>query len=275
MMREERFILNPNIPEGDVSLVLIDGRAGESAISNLERRGIKVLKTQKCTPLYEAVSFHPDMFIHHLGGSSMVCAPNAPSKTVEELFSLGFNIIKGRKSITGKYPDDIAYNVARIDNYAVCNTAYTDPVLMECLRNLGVKLIDVKQGYSKCSILIAGRRSIITSDEGVYRTFLPYDFELLKIRPGFIELKGLNYGFIGGAAGLISQKVLAFAGNIKCHPDFDEILKFLCKNGIDIEVLESGKLQDIGTLIPLKEYSLKQSQDCSEHHTPASIPKLF
>jgi hypothetical protein len=236
MVGKERLIKNPNIPGGKVSLALIDGSTRESVVSNLEKLGVRTIKTLKCTMLYEAVSSHPDMFIHHLGGGDIVAAPNAPSKTLEELSGFGFNIIKGHKTITGKYPDDIAYNVARIDNYVVCNTAHTDSVLLEYFRNSGIKLIDVKQGYSKCSTCIAGKGIIITSDEGIYKSLLPYDFEILKICSGFIELKGMDYGFIGGTSGLISDKKLAFAGNIEVHPDFDKILKFLSRNDIEIKI---------------------------------------
>lgn len=252
----ERFIKSPNIPECDISLAMIDGRTRKSVVSGLEKHGIFTIRTQRCEGLYEAVSFHPDMFIHHMGNGDIVAAPNTPSKTLEELSLTGFNIIKGYKSITGKYPDNIAYNVARIDNYAVCNIMHTDKVLLEYFKNISVRLIDVKQGYSKCSICIAGNGIIITSDEGIYRSLIPYDFQLLKIRSGFIELKGLNYGFIGGAAGLISQKELAFAGNVEFHPDFDKIFKFLSMNGIEIKILDDGMLEDIGTIIPLKEYRL-------------------
>jgi hypothetical protein len=77
------------------------------------------------------------------------------------------------------------------------------------------------------------------------------------VRPTlFIELKGLDYGFIGGASGLISPNLLAFAGDITAHPDFDKIEKFLFKNGINIKILDDGPLMDIGTITIIKEYCI-------------------
>lgn len=250
----DRFINSPNLPCSRASLVLVDGRTDKSIIDDIEKLKISVLKTHKCNSLYEAVSFHPDMFIHHLGGRDIVAAPNAPLTTLDDLKFFGFNIIKGEKAVTGKYPGSAAYNVARMGRFAVCNSSFADKVLLSYLYDLGIKIIDVRQGYGKCSICIIGEGIVVTSDEGIYKALLRYDFEVLKISPGFIGLKGFDYGFIGGASGLISQNTLAFAGDASSHPQFDEIVKFTRKHGIEILMLGSGAFSDIGSIIALKEY---------------------
>jgi hypothetical protein len=98
--------------------------------------------------------------------------------------------------------------------------------------------------------------TVITSDDGIYRVLCKYNFDILKIQPGGIELKGLNYGFIGGASGLISKKALAFSGNITLHSDFKKIKNFLDNHNISIKTLDEKSLSDIGTFIPLKEYCI-------------------
>lgn len=252
----ERFITSPNLPENMVSLVLADGRIRESMVSGLESRGVHVVRTEPCPMLYDAISCHPDMYIHHLGGKNIIAAPNAPASVVDRLIELDFNILKGQKSLTSKYPGNIAYNVARMWDYAICNISSSDPVLIDSLVESGVKLINIKQGYAKCSLCIAGYGIVITSDDGIYKILSKYDFQVLKIKPGFIELKGLNYGFIGGAASLISSNTLAFAGNALVHPDFDKIIRFASQNNIDIRMLDDGLLTDLGTIVPLKEYCM-------------------
>jgi len=252
----DSFIKCPNLPINNVSLGLIDGRADNSIISELKCNGIDVITTDSCEDLYDAVAGHPDMFIVHAGGNIIISAPNAPLNTIDKLIENGFHIIKGQKAIMSKYPENIAYNVARIENYAICNVKYTDKVLLKYLYENDIKLIDINQGYAKCSLCIAGRGVIITSDEGVYRTLAKHDFDILKISQGNIELKGLNYGFIGGSSGLISNKTLAFTGDIKKHPDFPKIDKFLGQRGIKIKILGAQKLTDVGTFIPLKEYCI-------------------
>lgn len=254
----DRYVISPNLPKNKVSVVLLDARARKTIVKNLEEMGIRVILTDMCNDLYDAVSYHPDMFIHHLGDNCIVAAPNAPLKLLSVLEGLGFNIIKGQKPIGGKYPGDIAYNVARIDEYAVCSTAHTDKTLLQCLYDRGVKIVDVKQGYSKCSLSIIERGTVITSDEGLYTVLRKHDFNILKISPGSIDLKGLDYGFIGGASGLVSNEIVAFAGNLSLHPDLDKIEKFLSQYGKQVKSLDHKKIMDVGTIIPLKEYCIEE-----------------
>lgn len=251
----ERFIQVPNLPCGKVSMGVIDGRADEIIVSKLNKEGIRVLRTDPCADICGAVSFHPDMFLHHIGGNLIVAPPNAPETTLIKLSYEGFNIIRGEKCISRKYPGDIAYNVARIGNYAVCSVEATDRVLLRYLQETGITIIDVKQGYAKCSICVAGQRACITSDKGIYKALCKYDFDVLLISPGFISLYDLNYGFIGGASGLISDDTIFFSGNIKAHPDFIKIEAFLKKHHKKICSVENCSLTDVGTFIPLKECS--------------------
>lgn len=250
----ERFIKSPNLPRGRVSLGIVDGRVRNSVIESLEEEGVHIIKASRCCELYEAVSCHPDMLMHHLGGKDIIVAPNCPGDLIRELLTHGFNIIKGERFISGKYPLDVAYNVARIGEHAVCNAAYTDSILLSHIESRGVKIINVRQGYAKCSICIVNDTAVITSDEGINKALIEQGLHVLLIRPGSITLEGLDYGFIGGASGYISEDTIAFAGNIKDHPDYSEINEFLLKYGKKIKILDAEKLLDVGTFLPLKEY---------------------
>jgi hypothetical protein len=249
----ENCLKSPNLPAGEVSLCLLDARAGDSIVESLKDMGIGIIRCQRCDELYDAVSCHPDMLFHHLGGNDIVAALNASQETLEELKRHKFHIIKGRYPVSDKYPYCAAYNVARIGDYAICNKKIIDPVLLDCLTSLGIRILDVKQGYCKCSLCIVNANAIITSDEGIYKSLSKYDFDILKINPGSIRLSGLNYGFIGGASGLIDKNTLAFAGKIENHPDCDSMLEFLSKYDVQTKDLGNGALTDIGSLIPLKE----------------------
>lgn len=253
MISVGRFIENPNLPQTKVSLGIIDGRADDIIVSKLKREGIKVLKTEPCPDLYGAVSYHPDMFLHHVGGKIIVAAPNAPENVLRRLADEGFTIVRGDKYISRKYPDDIAYNVARICNCAVCSVRFTDRVLLKYLYEAGVKIIDVKQGYAKCSICIVDSKSVITSDKGIYDALNRHSFDVLLVSPGHISLPDLDYGFIGGASGLISNDIIFFSGDIKAHPDFEKIESFLKKHGKKICSVDDCSLTDLGTFVPLKE----------------------
>lgn len=251
----EDYVKVPNLPQNKISLAIVDGRIPYEMEKNLYDMKIKIIKTKKIKELNPSIAFHPDMMLHHLGKKEIITAPNVDNKVVYELEENGFNVICGKKVLSESYPDDIAYNVARIGNMALCSIKNTDEVLLQELYRRGINIIDTKQGYSKCSISIISEKAIITSDMGIYK-LLREKLDILLIQIGYINLFDMNYGFIGGATGKISDNELAFYGNIETHTDFNEIKSFLLK--YDKMAVNLGKniLMDLGTLIPLKEYSI-------------------
>ncbi|HHW57741.1 MAG TPA: hypothetical protein GXX15_08780 [Clostridia bacterium] len=242
--------MNPFAPEEYAKYVLIDGR--ERKVGNvLHSLGVKVLYTEKCEELYDAISFHPDILVHPLGNKEVVVAPNVSQSFIHKLELIGLKVKKGRTFLKRNYPYDIAYNVARLDNVAFHNLKYTDYILRQSLEEQGVKFLNVKQGYTKCNMAIIDENSFITSDKGIYEVAINNGFDVLLIEPGGIFLKGFDYGFIGGAMGLIGNKKLAVTGVFNAHKNYERIMEFLDKKGIEIIYLTLEQIKDIGSIIPL------------------------
>jgi hypothetical protein len=250
----ESFVQKPNLPENNVSLVLADGRIPEEMLQGFKYMNIRVIRTQRISRVYDAVSYHPDIMLCHAGGNKIVAAPNIPESVALRLLEEGFEVITGIKTVNEAYPYNVPYNAAIFGEYVVCNTEYTDKVLLDNLKNK--KIIDVKQGYSKCSICIVDKNAVITSDKGIYKALVREDIDVLLITPGFIDLYNMDYGFIGGTSGLLSKDIIAFAGNISNHPDFTLIKNFLLKYAKKAINLNNNRLIDLGTIIPLKEYCI-------------------
>ena len=91
--------------------------------------------------------------------------------------------------------------------------------------------------------------AIITSDKGIAKVASENGIDVLEINEGFIKLRNLSYGFIGGATGLVEENLLAVNGDIETHPDADRIKQFCKKHGTELYMLKSGILEDIGTII--------------------------
>jgi len=255
----ERFITEPNLPHGRVSLMVVDGRIALEMEKTLEERDIRLIKTLPVKEVMPEIAYHPDIMMHHLGKERVIVAPNTPEKLVYALENEKFEIIIGNRELKEKYPKDIPYNVARLGKFAICNVKNTDELLLEKLMEEGAQLIDVSQGYSKCSVCVVDSNSIITSDKGIAKKTLEYGIDVLLIDPGNIELKGMDYGFIGGATGFLSHNELAFAGCLEKHPQYSMILNFMLKHEKNSINLYKNTLQDLGTLVPLKEYSILQA----------------
>jgi len=241
---------NPFVPESDVKYVIVDGRE-KVLLTAFSKLKIKVIFTQKCNAVYEAISYHPDIIMHPVGEKTFVLAPNVSRHFINLLKNLNIKVIIGQTYLKRNYPDNIAYNVARIGTFAFHNLKYTDKVLRDYLERENVNFINVKQGYTKCNMAIIDNQSFITSDKGIYDKALLYGLDGLLIEKGDIFLKGFDYGFIGGCVGLIGKNKLVINGDLKKHKEFEKINEFLYKKRIETIFLTIDKLKDIGSIIPL------------------------
>lgn len=246
-----KFIKSSFIPNKKISLALIDNRACEDIIKNLNKLNINIIKSIKCNETYNAISCHPDICVVKLNDNNILVAPNVYDYYYENLTLLGFNVIKGNLPIGSKYPNNIQYNLVILGNKVIHNFKYTDRVLLDYIEKNNMEKINVKQGYCKCSTCIVDENSIITSDEGIYKEVIKHNIDCLLIDKGHIDLFELNYGFIGGCSGLISDDTLVFFGNIENHPNFQEIKSFVSSRNKKILSLKEKKLTDLGSLIPL------------------------
>ncbi len=242
---------NPFIPLDKANIAIIDGRANESIVKSLESLNIQVVKTIKCEELQEGIAYHPDMVIHPINHKMIIVAPNV-FDYYEDIFSRkGIIVKKGEKELCRNYPDDIAYNVGRLNNYAIHNFKYTDEKLKWYLKKEGIELIDVKQGYSKCSLAVIDEESGMTSDKIIFELLSKKGLDILFIESGHISLEGYNYGFIGGCTGSYSKKQVFLTGKLSKHPDSEKILCFFNKRIVEIIYLSDDEIVDLGTIITL------------------------
>lgn len=229
-------------------IAIVDVRADEKTVYALENIGLYVIPTIKIEHLYDTVASHADMQIHYLGKNRFICAPEAFEHYKKQLPEECI-LIKGSKSIGSKYPYDILYNAAVTDGFVICKARYTAIEILSEYEHMGKDILNVSQGYSKCSTAIVAGNAIITADEGIYKNAINNKIDTLKINEGHIELHGMSYGFIGGATGLIDKHMLAVNGDIKNHPDASNIQAFCKQHDTELLSLTNGTLKDIGTII--------------------------
>lgn len=244
-------MVNPFIPLKDADTVIIAGNTNEDIYKNLKNRGVRVIKTIAHKKVHSSINFHPDIVLHPISHDNIIVEPSVFEYYKDAFENTNIKIIKGEKELDCKYPLDIAYNVGRIGRFAVHNFKYTDDVLKYYLQKQGLELINVNQGYTKCSMAIVGQNDIITSDVYMHSILTMKGINCLLINSGYIFLKNQNYGFIGGCTGSISDKEVLLSGNLNKHPNKKEIKSFIYSLNKNVIYLSMEKISDIGTIISL------------------------
>lgn len=239
------------IPLNDARIAIVDGRVDNEIVTNLEKHNITVIKSIECKELDPNIAYHPDMVMHPISYDTLIIAPNVYDYYKENLSPLGIKVIKGETKLENKYPKDIAYNVARLKDVAIHNFRYTDEILKFYFKRQNIELVNIRQGYSKCSLAVIDDISGITSDKYMYKKLIQKGYDLLLIKPGYIKLYGYEYGFVGGTCGNFSKKSILFSGVFNNHPDFKKMVSFIESRNIDIKILSKSSIKDIGTIITL------------------------
>lgn len=246
-------VFTPNLPTEKVSAVVVGG-VDPRVIRSLEAMGIWTLAVGPNRSLPAALCRHADMLVHLLGDGTAIVA-RGEHRLCNALSGFGFSAVYLQKELAPRYPGDVPLNAARVGGRLVCNAEYTAPELLEAARKMELEIIDVRQGYARCSLCIVSENAVITADEGLANTLQKAGLDVLKIIPGCIRLPGYGYGFIGGCCGKLDASTMAFAGDVLTHPDGKKILAFLEACGVKAcNLLEEGeKLLDVGSILPVMQ----------------------
>lgn len=241
--------MNPFVITWKPKFAIVDFRADEKIFETIKKFNIIPIKTIKCDDILEPVCGHPDMVIHPIDNKSIVIAPNVFDYYASIFEYSGIKLIKGGKTLSRNYPNDIAYNVARMRNYAIHNLKYTDEVLKYYLQKSDISFVHVNQGYSKCSTACISNDRAVTSDFMIYTTVRNLGLECLYFNPNNVYLRGYEYGFAGGCMGMLDDKNFLLTGKIADEASKNELYSSIKNEGLDIIEASDGALTDYGTII--------------------------
>lgn len=223
---------------------IVDKRMPIEMIERLSRLG-RVYMSAYIKTDDEAISMHPDIQIHFVDENTAVTPPelyNYYARTLPKTVSL----IKGFLSVGFTYPEVCAYNIARVGRNVICNTKYAEPKIIELYQSMGYRIINVKQGYAKCSICPVSENAFITEDPGIYKSVSSLPEISVKLIPyGSVRLKGYDYGFIGGASGLCGDTVI-FCGNAFKNPNLKKTAE---EAKLKTYMLSDDDLYDYGSIL--------------------------
>lgn len=222
--------------------VIVAENFPEDSAEKLKAYG-EVVRTRANKNLLKGLDTHPDILVHPLPSGELV-VDRDNFEYYKKIFP-DKKILPSHSILSREYPKDVSLNAFTFKNYFIHNLKFTDKVLLDYYKNSAYEMINIKQGYGKCSSLVT-EDFIITSDGGIYeslRDFIP----IYKIKHGEIKLQNFNYGFIGGASGVLGKKIF-FTGDFSHHSFYEEILKIIKKYNYEIEILSDETIEDFGSI---------------------------
>ena len=134
-------------------MIYVSSEADNRLISWLSSCGYAVEEFRTDGIVAGPLSCHPDMFMCKMGVSDD-----------SEIISY---FMQDETRLSSEYPKDIPFNAACTGKYFIHNRKYTAPVLLKRAEELGLEMVDVRQGYAKCSTVIVDEDSVITYDRGL------------------------------------------------------------------------------------------------------------
>lgn len=232
--------------------LIIDERMRDIEKQTLQRLGYELIEIKKSTKIYSEISSHVDIFACKVKNKIIA------EKHVYDILKnklKKYIIIQGNSVIQNVYPKDINYNVCIVGNKAIHNFKYTDSQIVQELKKNNFELINVKQGYSNCSIAVIDENSIILNDKGLYNSlkdsglnilFLDYmpDIKLLNEKGNYSEMNG----FIGGAIARIDDNIVVF-GDLNKVDNKSYTRKFIEKKNLNIIDFSGLDVIDYGGII--------------------------
>ena len=228
--------------------IVIANRLSAEATEYLERKNIRVLTFPENINVDKRVAYHADLSFFFDGMDTLFIAKEF-SAFEDELKQYVSNVVVLNKKLSEKYPGDVLLNCVCVGKNLICNTDTVYQEIVGKMKTSGYNIINVKQGYTKCSVVPVSESALITDDESIFSECRNHGLDVLKVQKGSVYLEGFDYGFIGGTCGLVDNELI-FNGDITSHPDFDSIDLFLKKYGI-IPVSFENKLTDIGSIISI------------------------
>ncbi|MBM7550177.1 DUF6873 family GME fold protein [Peptoniphilus gorbachii] len=225
-----------------MTYILVAENLPEEFCEKLKAYG-EVVRTRANKNILKGLDTHTDILVHPLPSGELV-VDRDNFEYYKNLFP-DKKILPSHSILSKEYPKDVPLNAFTFKNYFIHNLKYTDKVLLDYYKNSGYHMIDIKQGYTKCSSLVTDD-FVITSDGGIYESLKDF-IPIYKIKHGEIRLQNFNYGFIGGASGVYGKKIF-FTGDLSHHSSYEEILKIIKKYDYEIEILSKYPIEDFGSI---------------------------
>ena len=236
-------------------IAIVDCRISDASLKALKDLGLDTYLVPPSPSLQAAVASHTDMLMF-IGFGRLFCHSSYYENNKEILDNLAkigsLTLSVSNEKWSQDYPNDVLFNACIVGNKLICNKKTVSSNILSAASEHGYEIINVNQGYTKCSICPVSENAIITADKCIATTCEENGMDVLLISEGHISLPPYNFGFIGGTSGVCGDSVY-FCGSLASHPDGDKITNFCIKHGKKAVSLSKGVLEDVGSIFFIGE----------------------
>ena len=162
----------------------------------LSKMGHNVIFSDTVKAFPQPEQAHADMQILTINNTVFVL------QECEKLKTLPYkeNLIICKNKAGKKYPENVLLNFLFFNDKLYGKVSAIDPTLYKyCVKN-DIEIVNINQGYARCSTLILNNRTAVTADISIKNALEKDGAEVLLISSGDIKLEGYDYGFIGVAS---------------------------------------------------------------------------
>ena len=229
--------------------VIVSGELDEGLLKELIKKGFEPISMPRYDRLGRGVWAHPDMLLFFLGDICITTSEyyGIARESFGKIEALGYTVRLTDEVPNSDYPKDILFNSLPLGSTIYGNEKGMSRELISLACERGIDIVNVRQGYTKCSVLKVDENAIVTADKGIADAASARSADVLLISAGHIRLDGYDTGFIGGCGGYFEDKVY-FLGEPSLHPDGSAIRDFCKKHKKECVSLSNNTLFDAGSL---------------------------
>lgn len=236
-----------------MKILIVDSRISNKCERSLLKEGFSLIKIPPDKSLGEAIASHPDsvMFYHEgkIITTSDYCDDAAFIFSDIRELAPRVNLLFTSDKRKPTYPFDCMMNALVIGKRIFCRTDSISRAIIDHAKERELQIINTNQGYPACTVLAFGENAI-TADKGMKATLEAKGITVTLISQGGVSLPPHDYGFIGGASGVVGNKIYFF-GDLSTHRDGELISEVIKRAGYLPVSLSDEPLIDLGGIIAL------------------------
>ncbi|MBQ3229506.1 MAG: hypothetical protein IJB49_00665 [Clostridia bacterium] len=251
----------PNLPKRKVRRAFISALLPLEIEEELNDFGIITYRLGHTNNIGSELAYHPDILVNNFRKGMWICESNAgyiPEEFPRSLFR------ESETELSHLYPYDCPFNNFRVGHALVCGRS-ADYLIKAFAKYEGLRQIQVIQNYTKCCCIPINNRAVITSDYYIAKALEDSNFDVLYVEDSEkIGLRGFSHGLIGGCAGMLSENILGFTGDLNKYEFGEDIRNFCANYRVDAFSLTNKPMYDYGGILPITEIALEVSDDTAE-----------